>query len=59
MGHSLPASLLDARLRELFWREPDLEQVTDIERRIANVLRAALAPEPTQLFDDLYDLATC
>jgi hypothetical protein len=59
MGRSLPASLLDARLCELFWREPDVEQVADIEQRIANVLRAALRPEPLQLFDDLYELATC
>jgi hypothetical protein len=43
----------------LFWREPDVEQVADIEQRIANVLRAALRPEPLQLFDDLYELATC
>ena len=65
----LPASLLNARLRELFWHAPDLEHVAEFERRIAQVLDAgepperetpkALMPEPIQVFDDLYDLAAC
>jgi hypothetical protein len=68
-NRSLPASLLEARLCELFWHQPDVEQVAEIEQRIANVLEpgkpreeetpTALMPEAAQLFDDLYDLAVC
>lgn len=56
---SLPANLLEAPLRELFWSQPDTERLAEAQQRIADFLSAAVAQEPIQLFDDLYELPAC
>jgi hypothetical protein len=50
------SDLANAPLRELFWNMPENSALLEeAEQRIMAALRRALAPEPMQLFDDLYE----
>lgn len=54
------ANLASTPLRELFWSAPSTSALLDeAEQRIAAALRRILAPEPVQLFDDLYEDPAC
>jgi hypothetical protein len=58
-GPPIPADLLEAPLRELFWSQADTDRVTEAQQRITDFLSAALAVEEIQLFDDLYEQCAC
>jgi hypothetical protein len=54
------AKIASAPLHELFWGVPETSVLLEeAEERIAAALRKALAPEPVQLFDDLYENLAC
>jgi len=54
------AKIASAPLRELFWQTPETSVLLEeAEQRITAALRQALAPEPLQLFDDLYGNVGC
>ena len=53
---SAQADLANTPLRELFWSVPETSVLLEeAKQRIAAALHKALAPEPVQLFDDLYE----